>query len=183
MALTYSGDSEQVTAFDDVVPYASVAAADQYFAFQLDKHAIWDAFTDVQKLQLLQTATQDIDALHYVGERLNYNQAREWPRLLATEGFSDTAEDRLPVGVAKSCCEQAYYRGRLYTTGYDPEARRDHQDQGMTAISRVGANESFDLSTARRHRLCPRAYELVRPWVCKTGNLQDPPFGWWQGGA
>lgn len=167
----------QLTSFADVVPYATPGVADAYFASKLGKTAIWGLLTAAEKTAALREATLDIDELNYIGETVVTNQVRKWPRYLSVSANAETMgwleDDTFPTQVGLACCEQAFYIAKNYKTGYDPDSRRDHQDQGLSSISRAGASESYDMLKARRHKLCLDALRLLRSYIQKTGNLNE----------
>jgi len=166
----------QMTSFPDVVPYATVEAADQYWANNLSGAAIWDLLTDAEKLAALRQATLEIDELQYIGRYVIIDQVRQWPRYLSVSRNSETfvgLEDTFPQAIGQACCEQAYYIARNNSDLHDPSIRQDHQDQGLSSVSRAGANESYDLTKGRRDSICPNARRLLRDFIAKTGNLDE----------
>lgn len=169
----------QLTSFPAVVPYADITFADAYFSTTISRRRFWktlpdnDPAQDIDKQGALCEATLVIDALYYSGHKLQISQEREWPRFLGFGTYGDIfyLEQKIPVAVAQATCEQAYYIAHTLATGGDIDARLDHQAQGIGSISRAGAQETADLNFARRHSITPRAYDLLRPFISKTGNL------------
>ncbi len=163
--------------YTEIVPYTDVERADKYAASQLSLVAdAWATLTDAQKLKALRSATLDIDELTYVGYRLYVSQDREWPRYLSLGTVGDVYEqqDSILEFVADATCEQAMYLAYQYINGYDQRARQDQQHQGANSLSRVGASENYDLTKARRHQLCRKAYQILEPYIVKTATLNDP---------
>ena len=161
----------QPDAFIPVVPYASVAYADGYFSSSFAKGTAWAAFTEEQRLAALRQATTEIDTLYFIGTKAVDGQLREFPRSMRFDmGF----DDEFPPGISNACCEQAYYIAVNVTQGADHEARRDHQDQGLSSISREGSVENYDLPSARRTPITPPALDILRSYIAYTTNLQDP---------
>ena len=161
----------QPDAFIPVVPYASVAYAAGYFGSSFAKGPTWATFSDEQKLSALRQATAEIDTLYFIGTKSVDGQLREWPRCMRNDMSFD---DEFPPVISDACCEQAYYIAVNVTQGADHEARRDHQDQGLSSISREGSVENYDLPAARRNSITPQAFDLLRSYIAFTTNLQDP---------
>ena len=166
----------QMTSYADVIPYATVAAADSYWSNKLSGAAIWNLLNAADKLAALCEATLDIDEMKFIGMFVNTNQVRQWPRYLSVSENSETflgVEDTFPQAVGEACCEQALYVARNDSEGHDPAVRQDHQDQGLSSVSRAGANENYDLTRGRRDKLCLPARRLLKSFIAKTGNLWE----------
>lgn len=169
----------QQTVFNSVVSYASVGFADGYFKNTVTKWAFWNSLPvsdlnmPVDKDRALKEATLEMDKLFYVGHKLRISQEREWPRFLGMGTYGDIyyLETQIPLDVAKACAEQAYYTARLCLSGVQLDNRLDHIAQGVISQSRVGGAESVDFNVARKHKVCPDALNLLRPFIAKTGNL------------
>jgi len=159
----------QRTTYVATIPYVSVVYADGYMAERVGRDA-WPQLPQATRLQCLKAATLDLDKLQFIGERDLTDQVREWPRNIYTSAFTGTLHD-IPDRLAWATCEQAWFIAKNHITGSSPSDRMEDQDQGLSAISRVGASESFDLNLARRRAVCKAAYDWVRDFVAKTGNL------------
>lgn len=176
-------DQIQAGEFTPIFSYATLDYARDYFASKLSDMAFWnDKLTEDEQTAALKEATLHMDELVYIGRKLYVAQEREWPRYLnlGTAGDIFYLETKILPDVANACCEQAIYIARLVKFGHDVSARQDHQMQGASSITRVGASESYDLNKARRHQLCRRAYQILLPYIAKTGVLKtrfDPTAG------
>lgn len=173
-------DSIQVTGaqFQATVPYCALEWATPYLSESLTWGAIWNdsSITDVQRQAALVQATKEIDQQVYIGRRLNLGQEREFPRYLEQKSLGDVfyLQDNIPLDVAKATAIQAAYLIEQHQAGHNYKGRQDIQAQGLTGVNRVGASESYDLVKARRHQLCREAYELLVPYIAKTGSLESP---------
>ena len=169
-------DQNQATSFTPVYSYATLAYAEGFFAAKLSQMAFWATLTEAEQQAALNEATLHMDSMVYIGRKLVINQEREWPRYLENGSIGDIAylESKIIPDVANACCEQAYFIAQSVKYGHDHQARQEHQAQGASSIARAGANESYDLTKARRHRLCRVAYEMLKPYLAKSGNLRDP---------
>lgn len=172
---------EQLDFLLEIVPYASVDFSKDYFISSgITRRAFWASLPDsdqnapFDKLGALREATMDIDQLYFTGHKLRIAQPREWPRFIGFGTYGDIfyLEQKIPVQLAMAVCEQAYYLAYNTAHGHDVDSRLDHQAQGVNSISRVGGQENADLNFARRHRICPPAMMLLRPFLAKTGNLE-----------
>lgn len=158
----------------NVVPYVSVAVADQYFAQKPTMQSLWNTFTADQKLAFLRQATLELDELPYKGYKRGLSgQQRQWPRVLNDGSYHDIFYDSdvLPAQVGMACCEQAWHVAEASALGRDRELRRDLQAQGVSSINRVGAGEQSSLSGARTHRVCAAAMTYIRIFVLRSMNL------------
>lgn len=176
---------DQLDDFPEIVPYASVDFSKDFLGRRASTRVFWMSLADdltadpsapFTKLMALQEATEHVDQLTYVGEKLVYGQERKWPRLLDYGTEYSTVyylQNRLPMEVAMATCYQAYYIAWNAAHFVQIDNRLDMQMQGVTGVSRAGGNENWDLNKARRHSLCPKAMELLRNWIAKTGNLES----------
>lgn len=175
---TLNSSQVQLTTLEEIVPYAAQSYADAYFASTITKNVFWATLTDAEKDAALKEATLNIDELHYIGNKLELAQRREWPRYLDLESYGDIfyLEQQILEIVGRACCEQAWFLARNAKQGYDPENRQEHQMMGVNSINRVGASESSDINKARRHRVCRAAYQLLLPFIVRTANLEAPYY-------
>lgn len=173
-----NGDQVQATGgnFQEIVAYVDVEYANSFMAANLVWGEWWSQGTDAQKGAALQQATVELDQLVYIGRKLYVNQQREWPRYLDLRSYGDiyNLQEAILPDVARATCIQAAYILKNFLLGHDHKGRQNHQQQGLSSIQRVGANESYDHAKARRHQLCREAYEILIPYLSKTGNMEDP---------
>jgi hypothetical protein len=174
--------AQQLVNFPVVIPYASVAFADTYFAQMISRRALWaalpadDVTKPVDKLGALKEATMVLDTQFYIGIKLFISQEREWPRFtnMGTLGDIFYLDQKIPLAVALATCEQAIYTVNTILQGAQTENRLDHQSQGIFSSSRVGGQESADPKFARRDSLCQASRNLLRPFLNKSGTLEAP---------
>lgn len=168
-------DQNQAGDFQDVFSYATLEYADEYLGTKLSTKAVWTSLSTEDKEAALREATLDMDTQTYSGRKLYVAQEREFPRFLDQGSIGDVfyLQDLILPDIANACCEQAWWIAKTYVEGHDHRERQEHQFQGANSIQRVGAGESYDLSRARRHSLCRKAYQLLVPYIAKTGNLRD----------
>lgn len=162
--------------YEEVKPYCTVEFANEHAGNYLEGMTYWGELNDAQKLAALRQATLELDQMVYEGARLYPNtQQREWPRFLNLGTLSTVfyLNERIPLDVAKACAVQAMWHAKNLITGHDPAGRQDAQFQGLTGLNRAGGQESWDLNKSRRHRLCRESYELVRPYLLKSGTMTD----------
>lgn len=173
-------DQTQITSYDEVLPYASVEFADDYFAQTVSRRAFWnslpadDPTQPVDKIGALREATLVLDVLHYQGVKYFERGPRAWPRYVGFGTVTDVfyLEQRLPLAVAQATAEQAYVIAWNLIHGNNIDGRLEAQAQGIYSVSRAGASENAESSMARRHRVCTRAMELLKPYLQKTANLE-----------
>ena len=159
--------------FRAVTSYADLSWADQFMAETLQWGHYWNRANGTQQQQGLNQATHELDQMVYLGRKLYINQDREWPRYLDLGSIGDIyyLENQIPIDVVKATVIQAAYILREFLYGHGYKDRQNHQQQGLTGITRTGASESYDHAKARRHQLCREAYELLIPYLHKTGDV------------
>jgi len=178
-ANTDNGYQTQLDFHQPVLPYATVNYSNDYFSDTLTRKAAWfsvpeqDPSAPLDRISALREATLQLDQQYWVGHKLIIQQIREWPRYLGIGSYGDIfyLEQSIPVIIAQGCCEQAWYILNNTLRGVQLDERLDHQAQGIFSVTRAGGTESADPRHARTHKLCPEAYNLVRPLLAKTGNL------------
>ena len=104
MAFTFDSTSGGTTANS----YLSVTEANDYFGGRFGAEA-WDGFTDLQKKQLLSTATKKLESAVFGGSRATKTQSLAWPRinLIDQDGYS--LNGVLPTKLKEATCEMAYW--------------------------------------------------------------------------
>jgi hypothetical protein len=88
--------------------YLSLTEANDYFGgrFGADE---WNNFTDVQKKQLLSTATKKLDAFTFGGIKVGRTQALQWPRTALTDADGYPLNGIIPQKLKEATCEMAYW--------------------------------------------------------------------------
>ena len=143
--------------------YVTLDDADDYFAASVN-NGDWLAYSAEQRTVALITATRDMEALSWHGEKLTDEQALHFPRKADGEAI-------LPA-VAWAQCEQALWRlGKQASP--DLVDREALQAQGVTAISLDGVSETYGGSGSGG--LAPAAQRLLS-WLRKRGARILPRY-------
>jgi len=157
---------------DFTEPYVEMDYANEYFGLTFDGDQ-WLQYTESDRQKALYTASDDLDQLDYIGHKsfayVAEDRQRQWPRVLPfyLGGFFE--EDQVPSQIRKATCEQALWI--LKNRNVDPQARADLQAQGVTGLSRLNSSENWDLNRRRKHRVCPKAFSLVSPYIFRGGKI------------
>lgn len=163
--------------------YLSVADADEILDLRLGT-AAWADIADDDKARAIIQATQDIDAVRFVGCKVNVEQALEFPRTGQSEPY-----DEIPLAILRACAYQAYELAmNLATGGRSEQQQRDRA--GVISYTIGNLSETFvGPAKGPMADLYPEARKALGDWVARTGHLigsQESPVnsrgGWgpWQ---
>lgn len=150
--------------------YSSLSEANSYMVTKFNSDD-WTSLTDPQKEAALLTATRQVDAKSWRGDRFFYNQSLQFPRTLATSLVGpgrtiiqsptqfDVEYGRQEQGTRDACCEQALFLARIKR-----DRHLDRIAQGVTSYSETvpGYSESYQYGT--HMGLCPEALQALREW-------------------
>lgn len=173
MALAIVADVGSATAN----AFVTVAVADLYLEARLNASA-W-AGTD-PKMQAIIEATRELNALAWVGYRVNDTQALAWPRRVAPNpdasngGYDETwtlrsyfAETVIPQRVQDACCELALEFLRLGTTDLAAASKTMGViEKTIDVITTKYAAPSQQATGLQRY---PRIWTLIAPLLA-TGT-------------
>lgn len=85
--------------------YVTLAEANAYHVSY--NNTSWAALSDAQKEAALRTAARYVDSYQFTGTKAALAQARQWPRIDATQDGFELASDIIPTLVKDAQCEAA----------------------------------------------------------------------------
>lgn len=156
------------------------------------KRVAWDALSDADKTIALQEAEDEIDQLHFRGQRyepkylrngaqIDYNsdgltQTQEWPRIIndvTVDWDHATNKPLVPQFVKDAVCLEAVAIAK-HDADDDAVEREDLQQQGVQSISEGGQiSETF--APGARHinsgLKSSKAYKLLSPWIARSFRI------------
>lgn len=142
----------------------------------------WDALTEGDKGVMLRRATEDIDAISWIGVRADLDQQLAWPRVhRVTEEAFDRDPDatgsesvtRLPRDFRRAVAIQAAHLA-LQSAGLDATAIMDEATRrGVTGQSAGGVSYTLDMGRASNawSRITDRAQRLLSRWRLRGGAI------------
>jgi len=155
-------------------PYEDIAGATAFFQTRLD----WDDWAQLAvpdpnvTLRALIMASDDIDREKFKGRKyIAYAVAtefadRQFPRIYDdSEMLASSVSGVIPGEIKNATVLQALYLLKQRKLGHDIDGRYDLQMQGLTGITRGNNSESWDLASARHHRITQEAYHYMKPFL------------------
>ena len=143
--------------------YGSRTDADSYFALR-DLENVWSSFTNTQKDQALQIATDQIDSLEYAGQKFSgTEQSLQFPRIVNLFASREqhvwdverpSGDIIVPVKVEEAAYEQARFllmTRASGTAGAGMGSLMDKLSMGLTSISIGRTSESYDQGTVSKY--------------------------------
>ena len=140
--------------------FATIAAADAFVLglFGCDADT-WRAYTGDSgtdtKARLLITASRQISAGRWVGQKTDRTNALAWPRSQDEGADEQYTTDAIPPEVMRATVYQALYL--LSGRANDSKAQRD----GIRSVAVGGVSQSF---TGRDSDICPEALSELASW-------------------
>lgn len=167
-----------VTETTSLVTSAEAAA---YFAGRLNADA-WDAAVAGNQDKALVTASRQINALGFMGQKKDDTQPHAFPRCyyepaspFAGHRYGSAGwvcEASIPQAVKEAACEQALFL--LEQTAYE-RGRARQQAEGISSTSMGKASEQADPAQVTKGqwgpRICPDATRLLVPYVATVVDL------------
>jgi hypothetical protein len=144
--------------------YDTYVNADLYFAERLHVQS-WTGSTVAQKTIALTEASARIDRLRFIGEKVDDDQALEFPR------YEDDTEDLIDDDdITIACYEVAY----ALLDGVDPDLELENLAVSARGIS--SARTTYDRGEAPEHFAAgiPSAYawSFLRPFLRPSGTVK-----------
>lgn len=173
---------------DARAPYMSVDEADEYFQLELGAED-WFSYDEATKTKALVMGSDELDKEVYKGVIVNlpvvgststspvFSQ-RQFPRFIPEFSFvvitdlTSGSLDNIPSGVKQAAAQQAlYFLRTIYSNGEDPNDRRTLQYTGASGFTSQGASEQWGHAHIPNNRICPAAYDLIRPYLLVSANI------------
>lgn len=137
--------------------YADVIFADTYFETQYGTEE-WPL--DDDRAKALNSATELMDQLNYIGEKTDPSQEQEFPRC---------GDSAIPIAIQKACCEIAL---RL-VQGVDIEREIENLDAKSQAF--VSVKTTYDRESLSPHLVAgipsAKAWKLLCPYLRDTSSI------------
>jgi hypothetical protein len=136
------------------IPYVDVAEAQQYFDDRLNSEA-WDEATDIDKLKALKTATNRINNLRFIGQKLNISQINAFPRL---------GQISVPTAIKEATCELALQLLDMVDPNLEIDNLATTSESYVTA--RASYNRDFVLAHIKAGIPSAEAWAKLLPYLC-----------------
>lgn len=127
--------------------YGSLEDANLFFD-EIDIEGLWENYSDEQKIKSLNLATKRIDSLQFQGKKYQYDQKREFPRVIMQGQiylYWDVDNTNGTIVVPRSIIEATYKQAYLQIKNIDNQTI-NAQNRGITSISIGSTSESYDIN-------------------------------------
>lgn len=143
-----------------MTPYTDSGTATEYFATRVGSDA-WDEAESTDKDKALAHATRIIDALNFLGQKLDPTQENAFPRFGQTE---------VPADIINACCEIAY----ALLDGINPELELENLSQTMTNYASVKTTFNRDVLPEHIVAGVPSsvAWRYLKPWLQDSRSIK-----------
>lgn len=146
----------------DADSYVTVAEAKEYLAL----NAVFMALEDAAIENLLRQATMQLDTLRYFGEKYDYSQALQFPRLTIDEYGDPIAHNEIPTKVKMATCEQA-----AYILAGEGAKRAQLQADGVTSFKIGDVSESYAAKAGLELPISAVAKGYLKGLISRLGRV------------
>lgn len=145
----------------DIIPYATISEAFDYFETRLDSQE-WVCASEDNRLMALKQATRLINRLKFRGCRTNTFQYNEFPR--------DISGDMVPDDIKIACCELAFTL--LKGVDLDQETDNLFTTNNTYASVSTGNNPSIVPIHIRAGILSITSWLYLKPYLCDPRKIK-----------
>jgi len=127
--------------------YSSIADADTYFD-ETDLSGTWATYTDDEKTKSMNLASRQIDRLAFQGQKYEFEQLQEFPRLLRVDSgwiYWDQHPSTGEIQVPELINEAVYLQAKFLLDNRDSDTITN-QRLGITSESVGSTSQSYDFS-------------------------------------
>lgn len=151
--------------------YITLQEAQDYFDCKVETK-FWDLADDTTRQKALNQATKIIDALNFVGMKVDDSQEHEFPRqyMVPTENTDGVlVTETLPQGVKDACAEIAL----SLLGGIDPESEYRDLRTVSQGFGQVRSQQSSEIIPEHIPAGVPSytAWRLLKPYLCDSQSV------------